>query len=109
VVGALVNQQWDFAGWSDKHVNQLLVQPIVNYNLAEGWYLTSVPIITANFSTSGDNHWTVPVGGGVGKLSRLATVGLPVDAQLQAFYNAETPEFGPDWQLRFQLKFLFPR
>jgi hypothetical protein len=36
-------------------------------------------------------------------------VGLPVNTQLQAFYNAEKPEFGPDWQLRFQLQFLFPR
>ena len=36
-------------------------------------------------------------------------VGLPVNVQLQAFYNAETPEFGPDWQLRAQVQFLFPR
>ena len=109
VVGALANQQWDFAGWSDKHVNQFLMQPFVNYNLPKGWYLTSSPIITANFSASGDNHWTVPVGGGAGKLSRVGKVGLPVNVQLQAFYNAETPEFGPDWQLRFQVQFLFPR
>jgi hypothetical protein len=36
-------------------------------------------------------------------------VGLPVNTQLQAFYNAEKPEFGPDWQLRAQVQFLFPR
>jgi hypothetical protein len=109
VVGALANQQWDFAGWSDKHVNAFLMQPFVNYNIAHGWYLTSAPIITANFSASGDNHWTVPVGGGGGKLWRVGTVGLPVNTQLQAFYNADTPEFGPDWQLRAQVQFLFPR
>jgi hypothetical protein len=109
VVGALANQQWDFAGWSNKHVNAFLLQPFVNYNLAGGWYLASAPIITADFSASGDNHWTVPVGGGGGKLWRLGKVGLPVNTQLQAFYNAETPEFGPDWQLRAQLQFLFPR
>jgi hypothetical protein len=109
VVGALANQQWDFAGWSDKHVNAFLMQPFVNYNLAHGWYLVTAPIITANFSASGDNHWTVPVGGGGGKLWRVGKVGLPVNTQLQAFYNAETPEFGPDWQLRAQVQFLFPR
>jgi len=36
-------------------------------------------------------------------------VGLPVNTQLQAFYNAKTPEFGPDWQLRAQVQFLFPK
>ncbi len=109
VAGALVNQQWDFAGWSDKHVNAFLMQPFVNYNFGHGWYLASAPIITANFSASGDNHWTVPVGGGGGKVWRVGKVGLPINTQLQAFYNAETPEFGPDWQLRAQLQFLFPR
>ena len=66
-------------------------------------------IITGNFATTADNHWTVPVGGGGGKLWRVGKVGLPVNTQVQAFYNAETPEFGPDWQLRLQLQFLFPR
>jgi hypothetical protein len=29
--------------------------------------------------------------------------------QLQAFYNVERPDFEADWQLRFQLQFLFPK
>ena len=109
VVGALANQQWDFAGWGNQHVNQFLMQPFVNYNIARGWYLVSAPIITANFSASGGDHWTVPVGGGGGKLWRVGKVGLPVNTQLQAFYNAATPDFGPNWQLRAQVQFLFPR
>ncbi len=40
---------------------------------------------------------------------RVGKVGLPVNTQLQAFYNAKTPEFGPDWQLRAQVQFLFPK
>lgn len=107
VVGALANQQWSFAGWGDTDVNQLLIQPFLNYNLPRGWYLSSAPIITANFSASSGNHWTVPAGGGGGKIWRLGK--LPVNTQLQAFYNAEKPDFGPDWQLRFQLQFLFPK
>ena len=107
VVGALVNQQWSFAGWSDKDFNQFLIQPFLNYNFSHGWYLTSAPIITGNFSASSGNHWTVPVGGGGGKIWRLGK--LPVNTQIAAFYNAETPEFGPDWQLRVQIQFLFPK
>ncbi len=72
------------------------MQPFVNYNIAHGWYLGTAPIITDNFSASGHNHWTVPVGGG-GKLWRVGKVGLP------------TPEFGPNWQLRAQGQLLLPR
>jgi hypothetical protein len=34
---------------------------------------------------------------------------LPIDTHAQAFYKAETREFGPDWQPRFQVHVLFPR
>ena len=26
-----------------------------------------------------------------------------------SYYNAVTPDFGPDWQLRFRVQFLFPK
>lgn len=108
VVGALANHQWDYAGWSDNNVNALLIQPFVNYNLPRGWYLNTAPIVTGDFSGKG-SHWTVPVGGGGGKLWRVGRIGLPINTQLQAYYNADKPKFGPNWQLRFQLQFLFPR
>ena len=119
VIGALLNNQWSFAGWGDKPVNAMLLQPIMNYNLPGGWYLTSSPIITANWKAdkAGD-VWTVPLGGGVGKLFRLGDIlplqgnpiaKLPINTQLGAYGNVAKPEFGPDWQLRFQIQFLFPK
>ena len=48
VFGALLNNQWSVGGWGDKPVNALLMQPFVNYNLPDGWYLNSGPILTAN-------------------------------------------------------------
>jgi hypothetical protein len=107
VFGALVNQQWSVAGWGETDVSQLLIQPFVNYNLPDGWYLSSVPIITADWEASGGDTWTVPVGGGAGKLFRLGK--LPVNTQLQAFYNVERPQFAAHRQLRFQLQLLFPK
>lgn len=42
VVGGLVQNIWSYTGSSSRdRVNQLLVQPFVNYNLADGWYLTT--------------------------------------------------------------------
>ncbi len=106
VIGALANQQWSFAGWGDKDVSQMLVQPFVNYNIGQGWYLTSAPIITADWEADSGDKWTVPVGAGVGRLFKVGK--LPVNMQVQAFSNVVKPDFGPDWQLRFQLQFLLP-
>jgi hypothetical protein len=109
VVGALINNQWSFAGWSDEDVNQMLLQPFLNYNFKHGWYLSSAPIMTSNWEADAGDKWTAPVGGGGGKLWRVGKVGLPVNTQLQAFYNAVKPDFAADWQLRFQVQFLFPK
>jgi hypothetical protein len=108
VVGSLVRQLWSFAGDGDRQdVSQLLIQPFVNYNMADGWYLVSAPIITANWEADSDDTWTVPVGGGFGRIFRIGDQAL--NAQLQGFYNVEHPQFGPEWIMRFQLQFLFPK
>ncbi len=46
-----------------KDINFFTWQPIINYNLSDGWYLAAVPIITANWEASSDDRWTVPIGG----------------------------------------------
>ena len=60
----------------------------------KGWYLTSARIISPNCEADSDNTWTIPFGGGIGK---LFTIGKqPINIQLSAYYNVEKPEFGPD-------------
>ena len=79
-----------------------------DYNLADGWYLTSSPIMTANWKADSGDKWTVPVGAGVGKLFKVGK--LPINTSLQGYYNAEKPNsFSSDWQLRFQVQFLLPK
>ena len=106
VVGALANHQWSFAGWGDRPVNQLLIQPFVNYNFPSGWYLTSAPIITGNFSRSSGDHWVLPIGGGGGRVLRVGK--LPLNLSLVPYWNVVTPDGGADWQLRFTFSMLFP-
>jgi hypothetical protein len=119
VLGALVNNQWSVGGWGDKAVNAMVFQWFVNYNLPDGWYLTTSPIVTADWKAdkAGD-VWTAPLGGGFGKLFRLGQIlpleghpiaKLPINTQLAAYGNVAKPEFGPAWQLRFQIQFLFPK
>jgi hypothetical protein len=119
VLGALVQNVWSFAGDDDaEEVNQFLLQPIINFNLEKGWYLTSVPVITANWTASSSNRWTVPLGGGFGRIVKWGK--QPLDLSMQAFYNVEKPtprvaqgpnleNQGDTWTLRLQLKLLFPK
>ncbi len=108
VYGALVRQLWSFTGSDDRNsVNQFLAQPFVNYNLPEGWYLVGSPIITANWDADSSERWSVPVGGGAGRVFKIGE--QAVNLQAQSFYNVESPENGADWSLRLQFTFLFPR
>jgi len=106
VYGGLVNQLWSYAG-DDPEVNKMLIQPFLNYNMDAGWFLTSSPILTADWTADSDNQWTIPVGGGVGRLIRLGK--LPVSITAQAYYNVESPRYGADWSARFQITLLRPK
>jgi hypothetical protein len=108
VFGALANNVWSYAGDSDRRsVNAMLVQPFVNYNLDRGWFLVSAPVITADWNAPSDERWTVPLGGGFGRVFPIGR--QPVNMSLQAYYNVERPTGGPEWSLRFNLQLLFPR
>lgn len=109
VIGSLFSNVWSFSHDDDEDkVNLFTWQPFVNYNLDRGWYLTTSPVITANWEANSNNTWTIPVGGGVGRIMRFGR--QPVNLSLTGFYNVEKPDdFGPEWSIRFTLQLLFPR
>jgi hypothetical protein len=87
-------------------VSEFLIQLFANYNFSKGWYVTSAPIITADWEASSDK-WVVPIGGGVGKILKIGK--QPVNMNVQVYYNLEAPDALGDWQGRFQFQFLFPK
>jgi hypothetical protein len=106
-IGALFRQQWSIIGPNGRtDVNQSLLQPFVSYNLPDGWNLSTGPVITANWSADSAQRWTVPIGGGFGRVFKVGN--QPVSAALQAYYNAERPEFAPRWSIRATVTLLFP-
>ena len=114
LLGFLVNNIWSYAGPSDRSdVNQMVIQYFINYNLPKGWYLSSAPILTADWEAAAGQKWIVPFGGGGGKVFKIGK--QPINASVQAFYNAVTPKdeegnrIGPEWSLRLQLQLLFPK
>ena len=107
VIGSLISNVWSVGGSGDQDVNFFTWQYFINYNMDNGWYLTSAPIITANWEADSNNTWTVPFGGGIGKIFRIGK--QPLNAQVSAYYNVEKPASGADWQLRLQLQMMFPK
>jgi len=107
VIGILVNNQWSIGGNPlRQNVNEFLAQPFVNYNMAHGWYLTSSPVITANWLAPSDQRWIVPIGGGFGRIFKIGE--QPVSANIAGYYNVVHPTGTSNWQLRAELTLLFP-
>jgi hypothetical protein len=128
-VGALINNVWSFAGSNptvtlpqllpcgactqpvgistSSGVNQMVLQYFINYNLKKHWYIAWQPIITANWKASSGDVWTVPVGGGIGKIMKFGN--QPVNLQAQFFGNATYPRFGSPWSMRLQVALLYPK
>jgi hypothetical protein len=110
VTGALVNNVWSVSEEDDRsEVNQFLLQPFINYNFpsSPGRYLTFAPIITADWEADSDERWLVPLGLGIGQITRFG--GQPVNVQASFYYNVEAPQQAPDWQVRLQLQLMFPK
>jgi hypothetical protein len=72
VYGGLISHLWSYSG-DDPEVNITAFQPFLNYNLADGWYLSSAPVITSNWSAVNSQQWTIPVGGGIGKVFKIGS------------------------------------
>ena len=118
-VGVLINNLFSVAGSSHRpDVNQMLLQYFVNYNLKKGYYLTSGPIVTANWNATGSidaatgddvpgGTWTVPFGGGVGQIRRLGF--QPINWTVQFYGNAIHPPGGSPWSFKFQIALLYPK
>jgi hypothetical protein len=108
VYGVLANNVWSIGNSRvSRAYNNGLMQPFVDYNLGHGTYLVSAPIVTVNWKAAGSQQWTVPLGGGIGQIVHFGK--LPVNMQLSGYYNVARPTEGPNWQVRTQIQFLFPK
>jgi hypothetical protein len=106
VIGSLVTQLWSYAGPATRsNVNTFLVQPFINYNLKEGWAVSTAPIMTSNAALPG-TKWTVPLGGGVSKTFKAGDQLM----QLSAVYytNVVRPLAAPQTTLRVTWSLLWP-
>lgn len=106
--GLLARHLWSVAGDSDRRkVSQSLIEPFVNYNLENGWYLLSDSVITVDWKIDSGDKVTLPLGGGVGRIFNIG--GQAMNARAEAYSNVVQPDRGPDWTIGFTVQFLFPK
>ena len=106
--GLLARHLWSFAGDDDRRgVSQTLVEPFVNYNLDDGWYLISDSVITYDWRAKSGDGLTLPLGGGVGKIFKIGQQAM--NARVESYYNVARPDSGPEWTIGGTIQFLFPR
>ncbi|MHC4818869.1 MAG: transporter family protein [Planctomycetota bacterium] len=101
--GALVTNVWTFGETGDA----FLVQPFLSYNLPNGWFLETAPQFTAAWDAPSDQRWQIPLGGGVGKITKIGK--QPIALRLQMYGYVVRPDNGPEALLRFTITFLFPK
>lgn len=110
-IGFLINNYWSVVGHSNKDkpaVNQFLLEWFVNFNMKKGWYLKSAPINTGNWRATGNTGvWTVPLGGGVGRIMKLGF--QPVNLSAEFYGNAVHPAGTSPWTMRLTFTLLFPK
>jgi len=103
--GLLTNHVWSFAGNRDRsEVNATFLEPFISFTTKT---YTSLGMNTESTYDWKAHQWTVPVNFMLQQMVKIG--GQPVSLQLGYRYYAEKPVYGPDWGVRFQLTFLFPK
>jgi hypothetical protein len=104
-VGFLGNHIWSVAGSNERpDISSSFLQPFVSYTTKRATTFSINTESTYNWKTK---EWKVPINVSVSQLVRIGK--QPVSFALGGRYYAWSPEFGPDWGVRFVTTFLFPK
>lgn len=105
-VGALANHIWSYTGKSSREdVNLSFIQPVVAYT-EKTTKITAAVFTDATYDWT-TSQWTVPISGAISKVFVVAN--QPVNVSFGGRYYAEGPAGGPEWGLRLNVTFLFPK
>jgi hypothetical protein len=103
--GLLANHVWSFAGSGQRDdVNITFLQPFLAKTTKT---FTTLSLNTESVYDWRNSQWTVPLNLSLGQMLKIGK--LPISLELGYRYYAEKPDNGPEWGLRFFVKFLFPQ
>jgi hypothetical protein len=103
--GGLFNHLWSFAGSGRrKPLNLTFMQPVVAYNFKTA---TTIAMSSETLYDWRNDQWTVPLNITVAQMFRIGAQPLRVAIGPRVY--VERPAGGPDWGMRFQIIFPFPK
>ena len=103
--GALANHIWSFAGENSRQdASATFLNPFVSYTTQAE---TTFGLDTETSYDWKNTQWTVPLQATVSQFVMLGN--QPVSLTLGARHYAEKASTGPDWGVRLQVTFLFPK
>ena len=103
--GGLANQLWSVSGDDDaSDVNSTFLQPFISYTTKKK---TTFGLNTESSYDWEAEDWTVPINLTISQLVKLGKQPISLQAGYRNYVDA--PDGGPDWGLRFQVTFLFPK
>ena len=101
--GAVVAHMWGGSNFSTS-----ILQPILTYGLGQGWYVGYNNVVSYNWSATGGQAWTVPLGLMAGRtIVTNEEKGTAVDISIGYYALGTSPQGGPDQQLKVGLNFFF--
>lgn len=101
----LVGHIWTYAGDDDRaDVNSTFFEPYLGYTTKDAWTFSVSTEMTRDWEAE---EWTIPIDLEVNKLVTIND--QPIQFGVGGRYYAEAPDGGPEWGLRFNIVFLFPR
>jgi hypothetical protein len=106
--GVLMNQLWSVIISEDRSsLSQMFIQPFIAYTTKTHTTFTIDTESTADWNaSSSDGKWTVPV---IFQISQILKIGKqPISIQIGGKYYADSPRYGPNWGVRFNLTLLYP-
>ena len=102
------NHLWSFAGKDDRpDVNLSTLEYFAYFNFGKGWSIGTSPVNTANWEAASSDIWTLPVGGGIGKI--IMSGQMPINLKLEAYHYLESPSNTADWTAILSIELLLPQ
>ena len=108
LLGAVVTYQHSFSGYNGSRpaAELVTVQPLIHYNLSNGYYLRSSGFWNLNFDAPHVSY--IPVGFGAGKVMKLQSgtiMNFYIEPQYVVYQNGNG---APKWQILTAVTFEFP-
>jgi len=102
LVGALAANQFHVAGSNDTSYSNLTAQYFYAVGIGNGWQIASSPVLSYDWKADSGDKWTVPVGVGVAKTTKIGNHPWKFSFQVQKFLT-QPDTFGPDWLVKLTI------